>query len=208
MSEPVTQAPPSNSAPPFGGPFPMARVIQENLKDLRDSWFWFVLLGIGLVVLGLAVLTYTGMVWATLATALVLGIFMMAGGLVFIVGAFFTRGWGGFFLSLFAGVLYLAAGFIITSHPVESAIVYTLLLAVFFIVEGLFRIVAALAGAFRHWGWMLVNGVITVLLGVLIWEQWPDSGLYVIGLFLGINLIVNGSTYISLGLRVRKLPVG
>ena len=186
----------------------MARLIQEDVKDLHDSWFWFLLLGIVLIVLGLAVLSYTGMVWASIATAIVFGGFMVVGGIVYIVGAFFTRGWGGFFLSLLAGVLYLAAGVVLIDHPLEAVILYTLLLAVFFFVEGLFRIIAALAGQFRHWGWVLLNGVVTLLLGVLIWRQWPLSGLYVVGLFLGINLVVSGVTYATLGLKVRKLPAG
>jgi uncharacterized membrane protein HdeD (DUF308 family) len=186
----------------------MARLIQEDVKDLHDSWFWFLLLGVVLIVLGLVVLSYTGMVWASIATAIVFGCFMVVGGIVYIVGAFFTRGWGGFFLSLLAGVLYLAAGVILIDHPLEAVILYTLLLAVFFFVEGLFRIIAALAGQFRHWGWVLLNGVVTLLLGILIWRQWPLSGLYVVGLFLGINLVVSGVTYVTLGLNVRKLPAG
>jgi len=81
------------------------------------------------------------------------------------------------------------------------------LLAVFFFVEGLFRIVAALAGRFRHRGWVLFNGIITLLLGVMIWRQWPLDGLYVIGLFIGINLIFSGVGYIMLGMSVRQIPV-
>ena len=196
------------AAPGFGVRSPMAAVIQENLKDLRDSWFWFLLLGIVLILLGLVVLSYTGMVWATVATAFVFGCFMVVGGIFYIVGAFFTRGWGGFFLSLLAGVLYLAAGAILIDHPLEAAILYTLLLAVFFFVEGLFRIIAALTGRFRHWGLVLLNGIITLLLGVFIWRQWPLSGMYVIGLFLGINLVISGASYVSLGLAARRLPVG
>jgi uncharacterized membrane protein HdeD (DUF308 family) len=184
----------------------MAGVIQENLKALRDSWFWFVLLGIGLIVLGLVALTYTGMVWATVASAVFFGCFMAVAGIFYIVGAFYTRGWGGFFLNLLAGVLYLAAGIIIIDRPVEAAVFYTLLLAVFFFVEGLFRIFAALAGRFHHWVFMLLNGVVTLLLGILIWREWPFSGLYVVGLFLGINLIVSGASFVSLGLSARKLP--
>src|SRR5262249_36049919 len=115
-------------------------------------------------------------------------------------------GWGGFFLSLLAGVLHLVAGFIVLNHPLEALLVYTLLMAVFFFVDGLFRIVGALAGRFHPWGWMLLNGVITLLLGVLIWRQWPLSGLYVVGLFVGINLIISGVTYIALGMPARNLP--
>jgi uncharacterized membrane protein HdeD (DUF308 family) len=197
----------SEPAPPFGAPFPMAGIIQENLKALRDSWFWFLLLGVGLMVLGAAVLSYTGMVWATLATAFVFGCFMVVGGIFYIVGAFFTRGWGGFFLSLMAGVLHLAVGAIILEHPVDAVILFTLLMAAFFFVEDMFRIIAALAGQFRHWGWMLVNGIITMLLGVLIWQRWPFDALYVVGLFLGIDLVVSGANYIALGLKAGRLPV-
>jgi uncharacterized membrane protein HdeD (DUF308 family) len=191
--------------PAFGGPFPMARVIHENLKDLHDNWFWFLILGIALIVLGAAAMAYAEAV--TITTAIVFGYLMLAAGVIYIVGAFFTRGWGGFFLSLLAGVLHLAVGLIIIDRPVEALLVYTLVMAVFFFVEGLFRIVAALAGHFHHWGLVMLNGAITLLLGVLIWRQWPLSGLYVVGLFLGINLVVSGASYVSLGLRARKLPV-
>jgi uncharacterized membrane protein HdeD (DUF308 family) len=207
MSSQETHAAVSDRALPFGAPSPVAGLIQENVKALRDSWFWFVLLGVGLVVLGLAVLSYTGMVWASLATAFVFGCFMLAGGIVYIVGAFFTRGWGGFFLSLLAGVLHLAVGAIILEHPVDAVILFTMLMAAFFFVEGLFRIIGALAGHFHHWGWMLVNGIISMVLGVLIWRQWPFDALYVVGLFLGIDLLFSGASYIALGLNARRLPV-
>jgi uncharacterized membrane protein HdeD (DUF308 family) len=151
-------------------------------------------------------MTYS--VATTISTALVFGFFLLGAGVFYLAGAFFTRGWGGFFLSLLAGVLHLAAGVIILNHPFEAVVLYTLLMAVFFFVEGLFRSIAAVAGQFRHWGWVLCNGVVTLLLGVLIWRQWPLSGLYVVGLFLGINLIVSGASYVSLGLAARRLPVG
>jgi uncharacterized membrane protein HdeD (DUF308 family) len=185
--------------------FPMARVIQENLKDLRDSWLGFVVLGMVLLLLGTVALVYAAI--ATEVAVLVFGFILLVGGVLYLAGAFVTRGWGGFFLSLLAGVLYLAAGFILLNHPAEAAIVYTLILAVFFFVEGLFRIVAAVIARFRHWPVVLLNGLVSVLLGVLIWREWPLSGLYLIGLFLGINLIFSGAAYLALGLNVRKLPV-
>jgi uncharacterized membrane protein HdeD (DUF308 family) len=184
--------------------FPMTRIIHENLKEMHDNWFWFLALGILLIVLGLGALTYT--VAATLTTALVFGCLLLAGGVFYIVGALFTLSWGGFFLSLFAGVLHLAAGFIIVNHPAEAVILYTLMLAVFFFVEGLFRIIAALAGRFRNWSLVLLSGFVTLLLGILIWRQLPWSGLYAVGILLGINLVFSGAAYIALALDARKLP--
>jgi uncharacterized membrane protein HdeD (DUF308 family) len=184
---------------------PMFGVIQENLGRLRHSWFWFVLLGFLLMVLGMGAISYSALV--SVVAVWVFGWFLLAGGVFYIVGAFFTGAWGGFFLSLLAGVLYLATGFIVLEHPGEAAILYTLLLAVFFFVEGLFRIFAALSGRFRHRGWVLFNGVVTLLLGFMIWQAWPLSGLWVIGFFVGIDLIMSGVGYLMLGLSCRQIPV-
>ena len=185
--------------------FPMFGVIQENVSALRHNWFWFVLLGFLLTVLGMVAISYSAL--TSVAAMLVLGYFLLIGGIFYIVGAFFTGAWGGFFLSLLAGVLYLATGFIVVNRPGEAALLYTLLLAVFFFVEGLFRIFAAIAGRFRHRGWVLFNGVITLLLGIMIWQDWPLSGLWVIGLFVGINMIMSGVGYMMLGMSCRQIPV-
>jgi uncharacterized membrane protein HdeD (DUF308 family) len=205
MSTPTSQVPPVDAAPGLGTGFPLVGAVRENLAELRASWCWFVFLGAALLILGAAAMCYS--VIATLTSAIVFGYFLLGAGLFYIVSAFFTRGWGGFFLSLLAGVLHLAVGVIVLDRPAEILLLYTLLLAAFFFVEGLFRIVGALAGRFSHWGWMLLNGIVTLALGVMIWRQWPLSGLYVVGLFLGINLVISGANYVILGLSVRRLPV-
>jgi uncharacterized membrane protein HdeD (DUF308 family) len=205
MATQLGQVAPFDYAPGVGRPFPVLGVVRESLEALRACWYWFVILGAALVLLGAAAMTYAGA--ATLTTALVLGYFLLAAGVVYVVGAFFTRGWGGFFLSLLAGLLHFVVGLVIVDRPVEAVVVYTLVMAVFFFVEGLFRIIGALAGRFQHWGWMLFNGFVTLALGVMIWRQWPFSGLYVVGLFLGVNLVMSGVSYISLGLTARRLPV-
>jgi uncharacterized membrane protein HdeD (DUF308 family) len=138
-------------------------MVRESLGELRASWYWFVILGIALVLLGAGAMTYAEA--ATVTTAIVFGYLMLAAGVVYVVGAFFTRGWGGFFMSLLAGVLHLGVGLIVVDRPVEAVLVYTLVMAVFFFVEGLFRILSALASRFRHWEWMVFNGIVTLVLG-------------------------------------------
>lgn len=80
----------------------------------------------------------------------------------------------------------------------------TLLLAAYFTVAGIFRIVDALSLRLPHWGWALANGIITLIFGILVWAQWPVSGLWIIGMFIGIDLIVTGWTQVMLALAVRK----
>jgi uncharacterized membrane protein HdeD (DUF308 family) len=183
----------------------LAPVIHEDLKKLKGAWLWFLILGIALIILGVMAIGYS--VLFTIATVEIIGVFFIIGAILHIVGSFFTGSWGGFFLTLMMGVLQLVVGVICFRHPAEAAIVYTLIMAIFFMVGGLFRIVAAIAGQFRGRGWIVLNGIITFVLGIMIWQQMPFSGLWVIGTFLGIDLIFNGWSYFILGLGVRKLPV-
>ena len=78
------------------------------------------------------------------------------------------------------------------------------MLAAAFMVGGVFRIVAALVDRFLGWQWTLCNGIVTLLLGLLIWQQWPESGLWVLGLFAGIDLVFNGVTWTVLALAARN----
>ena len=138
-----------------------------------------------------------------------LGWLMIFAGVATAVHAFsLERGWGGFFLNLITGILYVVAGYIILSTPAQSAAVFTLLIAMILIFEGLFRAITAISARFPHWGWVCFSGVVTFLLGIMISRQWPVSGLWVIGLFIGINMILNGWSLVMLSIAVKNLPDG
>ena len=92
------------------------------------------------------------------------------------------------------GLLFLRA-------PLNALAVLTLLIACFLMVGGVFKIVSAVSYRFAAWGWSLASGIIDVILGVMIWQEWPASALWVIGLFVGINLLFRGINWIALGLR-------
>jgi uncharacterized membrane protein HdeD (DUF308 family) len=178
-------------------------VIQEDPQGLKNAWFFFLFLGVCLIVVGAVALIYAAA--AAKVTVFVYGWFLLVGGIVYIVGAFFTRAWGGLFLSLLAGVLYFVCGIIFINNPEEVAVLLALFMGIFFIVEGLFRIISAATGQFRHWGLMLLNGLVTLLLGILIWQKWPYDGPVIVGIFVGIDLIFSGAAYVSLGLAARNL---
>jgi uncharacterized membrane protein HdeD (DUF308 family) len=123
-----------------------------------------------------------------------------------VVAAFWGRRWRGFFLHLLAGVLYFIVGVFMIDKPLAGALTLTLLIAAGLLVGGIFRIVVSLVERFDGWGWMLLNGAISVILGLAIWREWPFSGLWVIGLFIGIEMVFSGVSWLMLGLGVRSIP--
>jgi uncharacterized membrane protein HdeD (DUF308 family) len=173
-------------------------------EEVRRTWGWFLALGIVLVLLGMMALGWS--VLTTLVSVVIFGWFLLLGGVLSVVHAFLRRRWGGFFLELFAGILYAVFGLMVVSNPAVSAVALTLLIAVFLMIGGLFRIFTALTVRFHHWIWVLLNGVISLLLGLMIWSQWPVAGLWVIGLFIGIDLIFYGWSLIMLAMAVRSIP--
>jgi uncharacterized membrane protein HdeD (DUF308 family) len=183
---------------------PFFTELRHGLDTLRGNWFWFVLLGIALIVLGFVALG--SVVIASLATALTIGMLILLGGCAETIGAFWCRGWSGFFLHLLSGVLSIVIGLLFLRAPINALLALTLLVACFLMVGGIFKIVAALSYRFGAWGWALAGGIIDLILGVLIWQEWPESALWVIGMFLGINLVFRGVNWIALGLALRALP--
>ena len=178
----------------------------KGVDEIRSRWGWFFALGILLAVLGTAAAGASLLM--TLATMVMVGWLMIVGGVVEAFHAFTCKSWGGFFIDLLTGILYAVVGFMIVGNPGATAVALTLLIAMFLMFGGIFRIVTAVIVQFPNWGWLLLHGVVNLLLGVGIWRQWPLSGLWVIGLFVGIDMILNGWSLIMLGLAAKNLPTG
>lgn len=174
------------------------------MEHLHHTWGWFV--GLGIVLMGLGAIAIASAVAATLVSVLVFGWLLIIGGVFEAVYAFWQERWSAFFIDLTIGILYAVVGFMIVANPTAAAVTLTLLVAMFLILAGLFRSVAALAVRPLHWGWLLLHGLISLVLGIAIWQQWPLSGLWVIGLFVGIELLLNGATLALLGASARTLP--
>lgn len=175
--------------------------------DLKKNWGWLLALGIASVILGTVGL---GMAFAlTLAGVLLFGVLLVFVGLFQLIDAFKCKGWKGTALHVLIGLLYLVAGVIAVIDPIEAAVALTFVLGVAFIAVGILRLIMAFQhrGA-RGWIWALVGGIVSVLLGTVIILQWPVSGLWIIGLFIAIELIVNGWTYIFLAIAARRAGKG
>jgi uncharacterized membrane protein HdeD (DUF308 family) len=177
------------------------RVLRHELEAIRGNWGWILALGIILIVVG-TIAVATPFV-ATLASAFAFGVLLLMGGIAQLVGAFWTRDWSGFFLSLLMGVLYVVLGVMFLRHPGEALLAMTLLLACALMVSGLFRIIGSLMYRFPFWGWTLAGGVINLLLGIYIYSQWPFDSFIILGLFVGIDMIFTGWTWVMLALALK-----
>lgn len=179
---------------------PTASGSSSHLPRVRP---WVLVLGIVQLILG--VIALGAPLVMGLATAVLIGWVLMIGGVLEIVHGVADRQWRGFFVGLLGGVLYVVIGFMVVANPAATLLTVTLLVAMFLIISGIFRTVMALVERFPHWGWMLLNGIISLLLGISIWRQWPLSGLWVVGLFVGIEMLLNGWSLIMLGLAGKRL---
>ena len=174
-----------------------------DLEEFRRNANWFLALGIILIILGTVALGRS--IFVTLASMVFLGWLLVIGGVIEAMQAFWQRQWGGFFLHLLGGVLYVIVGLMVVVNPQVGALALTLLMALFFLIAGAFRIIGSLTMRFPEWRWVLLNGIVTFLLGLLIWKQWPSSAFWVIGLFIGIDLIFTGWSWVMLSLTARRL---
>jgi uncharacterized membrane protein HdeD (DUF308 family) len=172
------------------------------MEVLSRNWGWLLALGILMIILG--ALAIGAPVVATIAFQFALGWILVIGGIAQGVHAFMAQGWQGFLFELLSAILYLVVGVLLLVNPVEGALALTVVLAVFLIVDGIFRIIMAMRlRDHRGWGWLLASGIMSLILGVLIWAEWPASGLWVIGLLVGIQLLFTGWSLVMLALAAR-----
>ncbi len=174
-----------------------------GLEAVRRNWGWFVALGCAEIILGM--IAVGSSVAMTIISVIFFGWLLIVGGILSVVHSFWEKRWSGFFIDLVTGILYVVVGFMIVGNPAAVAATLTLMIALFLFMGGIFRIVAALTGHFQHAMWLLLNGVVTLVLGVMIWQQWPLSGLWVIGMFIGIDMIFYGWSSVMLGLSARSV---
>jgi uncharacterized membrane protein HdeD (DUF308 family) len=172
------------------------------VRELGKAWGWILAWGVLLVVAGAIGLGYEFAV--SIVTTIFVGGLLVVYGVMEVFHAFRLKRWGGFLLFLLGGLLSFVAGVLIWTRPLASLGVLTLLAASYFLVLGAFRALGAVSSRHPGWGWGLFNGAVSVLLGILIWRGWPASSLWVIGLFVSIDMIFQGWSYVMLALVARS----
>jgi uncharacterized membrane protein HdeD (DUF308 family) len=171
--------------------------------ELTKNWGWLLVLGIVFIIFGTIGL---GMLFAlTMASVLFIGVLMLIGGGVQFVDAFKCKGWKGVVWHVLMAILYVLAGIVVIADPILASSVITLILAGAITGAGIVRLIMALQHRdSKGWGWALASGVISIVLGIMIFAKWPYSGFWIIGLFVAIEMIVNGWSYIFLALAAKN----
>ena len=174
-----------------------------GLEPLRAKWGWIVALGVVYVVAGFIALG--SVVSATVVSVFVVGIMMLVAGVFEVINAFQIKTWGRFLLWLLLGVLYIVAGILTFENPLLAAAMLTLVLGAALVASGIMRVLLGFGmKEATPWIWVVLSGVVTFLLGLVILAHWPVASLYVLGIFLGVDLVIAGASWIGIGLGLKR----
>lgn len=183
----------------------MSEEIQNNdsafLDDIRKNSGLTIAMGVIVLLMGFLAIGSPFM--AGLSIAMVVGILFIIGGIGQLVFAFQA---GRRILNIILGLLTAAVGIYMVMNPVAALVSLTIFLAAYLIVSGIFEVVLAFQiKPVSGWGWALFSGIISVLLGVMIWSQFPLSGAWAIGVLLGVKLFFSGWTLLMFGMAAKGL---
>ncbi len=174
-----------------------------ELDILRKKWGWIFVFGIVLMILG--VMAIGSPVATTLAIEILLGWIFIIAGIAQALNTLSCWRRGGFIMSLLGTGLFVVIGVLLLTRPMQGVLTLTMLLVIYFLIGGIFKIILALRlRGLSNWGWVFFNGLISLLLAILIWREWPSSARWVIGLLVGIEILIGGWVMILISLTARK----
>jgi uncharacterized membrane protein HdeD (DUF308 family) len=175
----------------------------EGIEEIGKSWGWLLVLGMLLMVLGVGCVGTART--ATTVSILTFGWVLVLSGLVWFVGAFQARSWGGVFVYMLNAILRCATGYALLRRPDAGAIAVTMLLAVLFVVGGTFRTLSASMIQFPGWGWTVLSGAVAILLGLTLLTDWAAASTFFVGLAIGVDLILDGSALVAFAGAIHSL---
>jgi len=166
--------------------------MQDTQIDLiKNNKQWFTLIGVALIIIG--IIGIVAPVVSSFAFEVIFGCALMLGGIIIVIGSFFSGAWKKFILMFISGVLNLIVGFLLLKNPLQGVLALTLLLAIFLLADGIFKIITSFQlKGHNNWIWMLISGIISLVLSILIFAEYPQSGTFIIGLYLGFYLFFSG----------------
>jgi uncharacterized membrane protein HdeD (DUF308 family) len=161
--------------------------------------------GVGILLIVTGVLAICAPFYAGVSVMLMIGSMLLVGGIALVVLAFRVGAFGAGSSVLLMGALMIAVGLYMLNRPIASLASMTLLLASYLIVTGIVEIFAGFGARPQSgWGWIVASAVVTLILGVMLWRQFPISGIWAVGTLFGIKLVMTGVSMTSIAATVRK----
>ncbi len=169
---------------------------------LSEKWGWFVALGVAMIMAG--GIAFGNVMAATVASVYTVGIVMLLGGMLHLGQAFRVKKWESVFYWILSGACYTVAGVFAFLNPLLASAVLTFLMAIALIVAGAFRMWTALKlRPLNGWGWIALGGLVTLVAGLVLAAGWPVNSLWILGLFLAIDLVMQGLALIAFGVLAK-----
>jgi uncharacterized membrane protein HdeD (DUF308 family) len=171
---------------------------------LKKSVGWSIFLSILMIVAG--VLAMVVPVAAGIAVTILIGWLLIFSGIAHLVFGWQTRSTGGLLLEVLLGIIYTAVGGYLLFNPVAGLVSLTLALAIYLFAEGILEFILAfrlrpLPGS----GWLFVDGIVTIILGVMILRAWPSNTVWAVGILVGVSMLFSGIARLMLSLAARRL---
>jgi uncharacterized membrane protein HdeD (DUF308 family) len=177
--------------------------VRSGFAELAGKWGWYLALGVFLVILGF--IAAGKAVTTTILSTVLVGWILLVAGAGLAILSFLTGRWSGFLLTMAAGILSIVAGSEILNYPASGAAVITMIIGTMLAVSGIFRSIGSAAMRFPNWGWSLLSGIVTFVLGVALIRNWQSSSLWFLGLAVGVDLIFHGISWITFSFGIHSL---
>ena len=174
-------------------------------REMKSELAWAITLGILAIVLGIIALIVP--LLAGISITIFIGFIFLIYGIFHTIYAFSTRkvGAGWFILQVLLGILYLIAGSVLLKSPFEGLATLTLIAGILIFIDGVIQVINAFdMKPLYGWGWGLISGILGIILGILIWSNWPISSVWVLGILVGVNLITNGLAVFRISAAIRQ----
>ena len=179
------------------------QIQQQMLAYFKSHWQWFLAEGIVLIILGFIAILVPH--FFTVAIVVSLGWILLFGGTFLIVRALSLFRMPGFGLWLFMGLLQFIIGYLFLAQPLEGILTLTMLMTLFFALEGVAKISFALMmRPLAHWGTVLFSGLTALFLALVVWMSWPGAAEWLLGLLFGINMLFGGWSLVNISLRYKS----
>jgi uncharacterized membrane protein HdeD (DUF308 family) len=179
--------------------------LAAGIAELGRKWGWYLALGIFLIFLGGAATSSS--IYTTLFSVMALGWVLLIAGGALVILSFLTGRWGAFLVSIAAGIFSLMTGVALLRAPVAGAATVTLAIALFLLINGAFRAVASAVMALPNWGWSVVSGIVSFILGAALISALPRISLVFLGYFIGVDLILHGLSWCMFAIALRSFKM-